>query len=75
MAALQEQFAEVKRKHQQNYRQWRKDFTECLLGMEAAHLKPPRMKNEYIYFQGTFTIQFTTDEYNIWVIHDGLQFA
>ena len=75
MAALQEQFAEVKRRHQQNYRQWREGYKAYLLGLEAAHLEPPKLTHEYAFFRGTFNIPFTTDEYNFWVIDDGFHFG
>ena len=75
MAALQEQFAEVKRRHQQNYRQWREGYKAYLLGLEAAHLEPPKLTLEYNLFRGSFSIPFTTDEYKRWVIDDGFHFG
>ncbi|XP_055326147.1 uncharacterized protein LOC129579983 [Sitodiplosis mosellana] len=66
VTALQELFAGVKRRHQENNLQWRKDLTEYLLVVETACSKPPELSDEYINFPGTFDIPFKSDEYKYW---------
>lgn len=67
VAELQEMFAVVKRKHQANHRQWRKDFAGYLMQLEATNMEPPKFTEEYRQFFRRYDIPFVTEKYQNWV--------
>lgn len=67
VAELQDLFAEVKRRHQENHRLWRHDLTKYLLRMEEMSPNPLTLSEEYQRIRDSFEIPFETVDYQNWV--------